>query len=365
MGGAIAVTTRDDPRPAVSSGGQLVHLLPGWLPPGLEPVSAIGIPDFAANGFRADIAVYGDGDTDDPWSATVAVIHLVADEELAGVPPSGGEAVTVAGHEARLREADEFGDGWPHPGLEVQWQVDDGRLIVSGELSREELLAAAEMATTEPSIETAGLPDGYQELARGPFMDSPLFTSLFEGIVERSVGGSGLAVAYADPSARGTVRPAIVVAQRPGPAAAVDLLRMWFPDADAATVRGHHAVIGRGSEPTGSAGETGVVSVQWAEPEGQLVTVVGFGVPEDAVLQVAEGLRPAARRRGDRLAGGGRGRCAPRVRRGLRGVRRRGVRRIADGAVAGRRRHQAARQHRLARRRADVGRDRQHRQHDR
>ena len=52
-------------------------------------------------------------------------------------------------------------------------------------------------------------------------------------------------------------------------------------------------MIGRGSEPPGSAGEDGVVAVQWAEPEGQLVTVVGFGVPEDVVLQVAEGLRPA------------------------------------------------------------------------
>jgi hypothetical protein len=36
------------------------------------------------------------------------------------------------------------------------------------------------------------------------------------------------------------------------------------------------------------------VAVQWAETEGQIVTVVGFGVPEDAVLQVAEEMRPAS-----------------------------------------------------------------------
>jgi hypothetical protein len=35
------------------------------------------------------------------------------------------------------------------------------------------------------------------------------------------------------------------------------------------------------------------VAIQWAEPEGQLVTVVGFGVPEDALREVAEKLRPA------------------------------------------------------------------------
>ncbi len=86
----------------------------------------------------------------------------------------------------------------------------------------------------------------------------------------------------------------IVVAQRPGPASAVDLLRLSFEEGEVTTVRGRHAVIGRGSEPRGSAGETGVVAVQWAEPEDRLVTVVGFGVGEDAVLQVAEGLRPAS-----------------------------------------------------------------------
>jgi hypothetical protein len=121
-------------------------------------------------------------------------------------------------------------------------------------------------------------------------VDWTLFTSLFEGAAD----GTGLAVTYADPSDRGAVRPAIMVAQRPGSASSVDLLRLLFSDAAAVTVRGQHAVITRGDELRGSAGEDGVVAVQWAEPEGQLVTVVGFGVAESDVLQVAEGLRPAS-----------------------------------------------------------------------
>ncbi len=294
VGGAVAVVTGDDGDPDVTSGGEPDYLLPGWLPAGLQPVHTIDVPDAAAMAFGADIAVYGDPDTDDPWSATLAVTHLVADEELLGGPPSGGEAVTVAGHDARLREGFEDGRGW-----EVEWQVDDGRLIVGGALTREEVLAAAEAATTEPAIDASGLPDGFTELARGPngAADFMLFTSLFEGNLNRfgegSVDGSGLAVTYAAPSDSDAVRTAVVVAQRPGPASAVDLLRLWYPDADVTTVRGRHAVIGRGSEPPGSAGEAGVVAVQWAEPDGQLVSVVGFGVAEDAVLQVAEGLRPA------------------------------------------------------------------------
>jgi hypothetical protein len=299
VGGAVAVVTTDDDGQEVRGRGSLDYLVPGRLPAGLEPVRAIDIPGTTATaGFDADIAVYGDPDADDPWAAIIGVIHLVADEELLGGPPSGGEAVTVAGHDARLRESEGLGPTETGPAWEVEWEVDDGRLIVSGALTRDEVLAAAEKATTEPAIDTSGLPGGYEELARGPFVDSLLFTSLFEGnldgSVEASVDGSGLAVTYADPSDRNAVRTAVVVAQRPGPASAVDLLRLWFPDTDVTTVRGRHAAIGRGRELPGSAGETGVVAVQWAEPEGQLVTVVGFGVVEDVVLQVAEGLRPAS-----------------------------------------------------------------------
>jgi hypothetical protein len=299
VAGAVTAVTRDDGRADVSSDGPVDHLLPSWLPAGLEPVRASGIPDTAAMGFSADVAVYGDPDRDDPWSAPLAVIHLVADAELLGDAPSGGEEVTVAGHDARLSEQSE-GLGSTGPNWEVAWQVDDGRLIVSGPLDQEDVLAAAEAATTEPAIAGSGLPDGYRELARGPYMDSLLLTSLFEGFpgdsAATAVDDSGLAVTYADPSDRDTVRTAVVVAQRPGPATAVDLLRLWMSDGDATSVHGRHAVIGRTRELPGSAGENGVVAVQWAEPDGQLVTVVGFGVAEDAVLQVAEGMRPAAAR---------------------------------------------------------------------
>jgi hypothetical protein len=302
VGGAVAVTTGDDGAPDVNSGGQPDHLLPRWLPPGFAPVSVTDVPEAdAALGFDADVAVYGDPDADDPWSSPVAVIRLVVDEGVIGRPPDG-EEVIVDGHDAWLREADPdgiwvVGDG---SGWEVERQVDDGRLIVIGALDRDGVLAAAAAATAEPAIDGSGLPDGYAELARGPFggADFLMATSLFEGNLDgfgdaRS-DGTALFVAYADPSHRDPVRPAIVVGHRSGPASAVDLLRLWMPDTEATSVRGRHAVISRGDEPPGSAGEAGLVAVRWAETDGQLVTVVGHGVDEDAVLQVAEGLRPAS-----------------------------------------------------------------------
>jgi hypothetical protein len=303
VGGAVAVVTDDDGGPDVSSGGRADHFLPDWLPPGFAPVSVTDIPDArSALGFEYDVAVYGDPDADDPWSTPVAVLHLAADEGLVG-DPRDGEAVTVDGHDALLREAEPDGI-WVvghDPGWEVERQVDDGRLIVIGALDRDEVLAAAAAATAEPAIGGSGLPDGYTELARGPFdgADFLMTTSLFEGNLGDSGdapvdGGSGLVVAYADPSDRATVRPAIAVGQRPGPSSAVDLQQLWMPDSEPTSVRGRHAVISRDDEQPGSAGEAGVVAIRWAEPDGQLVTVVGHGVDEDAVLQVAEGLGPAS-----------------------------------------------------------------------
>ena len=298
VAGALTFVTRDAEHPDVSSGGPLDYLLPGWLPAGLEPVRATGIPDLGAMGLDADVAVYGDPDSDDPWAGALAVIHIAADESAPDDPSSGGEDVTVAGHEARLHRSEEAGDAATGPIWQVDWQVDGGRLIVSGPLDRDEVLRAAEAATTEPAVEPSGLPDGYRELARGTYPDSLLFSSLLEGFTDGSTGtavdDTGLAVIYADPSDHDTVRTAIVVAQRPGPASTVDLLRLWISDGEAISVHGRHAMIGRSRELPGSAGEGGVVALQWAEPDGQIVTVVGYGVDEDAVRQVAESMRPAA-----------------------------------------------------------------------
>jgi hypothetical protein len=295
-GGAVAVLTRDDGGADVTSRGRLDYLLPGWLPAGFEPTQAIDLAAEAVpGGFGGDIAVYGNPDAADPWSGTLVVIHLVADEEGLGGPLSDGDPITVDGDDAVLRETEGPESEGPGRGWEVERQVDDGRLIVGGALTRDEILAAAEAATIEPAVDASALPDGYEELARGPVAAAT--PTLFDNAMYRS----GLAVTYSDGSGGddgatidsdpsgddgGTM---LAVVQRPGPASAVDLLRASFPDSGSITVRGRHAAIGRGDFNESN----GMVAVQWAEPEGQLVTVVGFGVAEDALLRVAEELRLA------------------------------------------------------------------------
>ncbi|HEY7068764.1 MAG TPA: hypothetical protein VH479_01565, partial [Acidimicrobiales bacterium] len=78
VAGAVILVTGDDGRSDVSSEGPLDHLLPSWLPAGMEPLRVSGIPDAGDQGFTADIAVYGDPDAADPWASPLAVVHLAA-----------------------------------------------------------------------------------------------------------------------------------------------------------------------------------------------------------------------------------------------------------------------------------------------
>ncbi len=234
-------------------------------------------------GVGGESAVYGDARAADPWARTLAVVHFAVPPETAGDWQfDDGEPVTVAGHEAIVSEIDETDAGSGGPGWQVRWEVDDGTLAVAGTgLSRDDVLAAAAEASEAPAIGAAGLPDGFAELARGPLdAASPMFFDM-------ATPAAGLVVSYSAPAAGDDDtegETVLMIVQRPGEAAAVDLLRGSYPDSEGVTVRGRHGVVGRGE---------GDLVVQWLEPGGQLVSVIGVGVTEQALLQVADRLRPA------------------------------------------------------------------------
>ena len=278
---AAIVLTRDD-RPAVTS-AQPTYLLAGWLPEGLgpEPESAAVHGEMGVDDGRAgEIAVYGSESADDPWAGpTVGVVRIVPDVSSFG-NESDGEPITVGGHQATLTHDD---SAW-----NVEWSEDGGRVLVRGvDVSRDAVLAAAAAASAEPTITPAGLPDGFAEIGRGP-LDAT------------ATGGPptepGLTIFY---TARAGYREPIgderlIVTQRPGTAASVDLARWGSVDLDSSptTVRGQHAVVARFS---------GATRLQWHEPTGTLVTLLGFGLDEDALRRVAEELRPAGGAEIDRL----------------------------------------------------------------
>jgi hypothetical protein len=277
---AAIVLTRDD-RPAVTS-AQPTYLLPGWLPEGLgsEPESLVVHEEMGTDdGLVGDIAVYGSESADDPWAGpTVAVARIVPDVSSFG-DESAGEPITVGGHQATLTDDD--------PAWNVEWSEDGARVLVRGvEVSRDEVLAAAAAASAEPAISAAGLPDGFAEIGRGPLDATATGGPTEPGLTIFYTATAG----YREPI--GDER--LVVTQRPGTAASVDLARWGRVDlvSSPTTVRGQHAVVARFS---------GATRLQWREPTGTLVTLLGFGLDEDAVRRVAEELRHAGGAEIDRL----------------------------------------------------------------
>lgn len=280
VGGALAVVDGDG-GPDVRSGGPESVLLPGWLPDGFQPVMAVdlGSADLPG-GLGGEIAIYGDPDATEPWASTLAVTRFSIPEEMAGDwQPDVGEPVTVAGHDAALSEIDGLDSGSRGPGWQVQWPVEDGMLAVAGtNMTRDEVLAAAMDVGDGTSIAAEGLPAGFTELARGPLDAAAPGLGL-------SHPSAGLAVTYGLPAAGDDGQTMVSIVQRPAPASAVDLLMGASLDSEVTTVRSHHGVVSRDDE-------VGIV-VQWAEPDGQLVTVVTSGTTEQTALQIVEQLRPA------------------------------------------------------------------------
>lgn len=273
--GVVAAVLRPggDGADTAMSGSEMPYLVPDPLPEGWAdraPMVAQGMD------FDGVDAVYGDGRAEDPWALPTLEVSVMTGDDT-GPPSDDGESITIGGEQGVLRE-DTTGEG--------RWSATSGHLAVSGP-DRALVEAAAPHVTDEPAIAPAGLPEGYEELARGDFNASIGGVEfLDEGLVV-DYGVEGTSVSSGGPS--------VTVTQRPGRPEAVDLLRGGLPGASRpATVRGHHAVV---------AGGAGAVHVQWWEPSGILVTLGANGVDEAEVLRFAESLRPASGDELDRLVG--------------------------------------------------------------
>lgn len=252
------------------SGSELPYLVPGWLPDGW----ADRPPTVPVGGVELDgvDAVYGDTRADDPWAGPTVEASLSTGGPEGG-PTVNGEPITVGGEEGVLHQNQ----------VDDTWVATSGRLAVSG-ADRGQVVAAAPHVTDEPAIAAAGLPPGYEEIARGD-MDASIGGVEFvdEGVVA-DYTEEGVSIFEAD---RG-----VTITQRRGEREAVDLLRQSVGESRSATVRGHHGVINVASD---------TVTVQWREPSGILVTLDGVGMEEDEVLRIAEALRPASGNELDRL----------------------------------------------------------------
>jgi hypothetical protein len=262
LAGAV-VATRPDGRDSVAmSEPGTAYLVPGWLPDGWQPRHPVLPEPF--NTLAADEAVYGNGDAEDPWAGPLLEVTQFTDGSD-DPPAQEGEPVTIGGREGVLFRSD------------GSWIATNGELAVSGSrgATREQVVAAAGHADDGPAIAPGGLPEGYQELARGGL----------DGVAGQLDGvETGVVVSYGQGAEDAAGQPGIVMLQRPGAAEAVDLARLYAEDSRPTTVRGHHAVIAVTSEG---------VQLQWLEPPGMLVTVDALRMSEDDARRFAEELRLA------------------------------------------------------------------------
>lgn len=310
------------------------YLVPGWLPDDWDDVVATlpdaqeDVPDEIPEG---EVAVYGDTSLDDPWAGSVltAERYEAAPDDV--WQSSDAEQITMLGVPALLRE-----DGAVVT-AEPTVSVDDEHQVVTGfGLGQDAVREAAEALDRDLEIDVDSLPDGYEEIARGPVSAAmPLVPTASDGLRIYYGESCGPAECSSGPtaSAKGfesakPMRSSLVLTQRPADnprAAAVirtmalDMAVQGYED-DVTEVRGQPAYVLHGpggywtatSEDESSAdGEKSpdepelgsnldwypidlvMTHVQWFEPSvGMIVTVSTAGaLDEEAIDRFVENLK--------------------------------------------------------------------------
>jgi hypothetical protein len=249
------------------------YLVPDQLPDGwtfqrAELVDLAEEPD----AMSAEIVVYGDAGADDPWAEPI--LMAVRGPNLADFAVSDeGESISVAGHEATIEDD---GDGR----LILAWTDDDGItwMIDSQDIPRDAVITAGEHLADGPAVEADGLPDGYEEIARGPMGAT---------IMAMVTGLDGLSLVYGSGNqdagfAIGTIgTEEVAVVQRPGDADDAALLQVGVDEVGIVDVRGQTGYVSAGA-------------LQWFEQStGMVVTIYSYGLETDELQAIAESLRPA------------------------------------------------------------------------
>ena len=272
------VAVRPD-QPAITRGAQPQYLVPGWLPEGVAPIQAQQFGKVPERGGEA--VAYGRADAADPWAGpVVAAFHIVRGPDTF-LGDALNDGPTIGGHHTRMLHDDH---GWW-----MEWSVDGDMIVVHGiGVSREQVIAAAEAASTEPAIDPAGLPSGLTELARGP-----LDAALPWGGLSYTGSSPGLWVSYGEAVGTDDSKTMLITQRRQETAAVVDLFRLAYPETRPVDIRGQHAILGRDT--------TRFVALHWYEPSGLLVTLTAYGLTEDTLREVAEKLREAGSDQVDRL----------------------------------------------------------------
>lgn len=342
VGGFLAL--RDDGSPALQATqpGLSEYLVAGWLPEGWEPLyAALNPRDGDSPVPEGETVAYGDASREDPWTGPVLVAQRYtahADDWWWAPAPEDVTDITIEGVPVFVEDnGDVITVGTAEPIGGDQYVA-----VVGYGFDLDVVLEAARHLTMDPAVGQRGLPDGYEEIARGPV------AATFMGQM-RHPSLDGLAVSYGRPDGED---PQINLAQQPAdsPGAAA-LLRLFSLESgsgfevDVTQVRGQEAYVLRlssttmteeatgtgteaetgmrqgddaeiadgdtagastGHDPKDTEVETTTTMVQWYEPS--LRTVVGLtalDVDEETLDRFIESLRVAGPQEIEALLEGG------------------------------------------------------------
>lgn len=322
MGSVVwGIVTSSDDEAAEVSAGSGAHLVAGWLPEDWEVTLAAmpetleaqdaGAEDEPLLSLAGEAVVYGEAGSPDPWDGPLLTVRRrdeVSSEGLYLLPGRRGDEIRAGDMAFEVAEA---GD------VVSAWTADVGEAVVASDaLDRDELLGVLDGLTLEPAIEVESLPDGYEEIARGPLGATNLGPAGLDGAPD------GLSVRYSDRSVDVSEGGTIALNQQSaGNTGAAGLVRLQAFDAawDAAWLEGQAAsgaaearerlpewtsettevrdqeahVLRQESEGPDAFDGKPLSVVQWFEPSvGQVVTVTAVGVDEATVDSFIDGLRP-------------------------------------------------------------------------
>lgn len=321
------VTLRDDDKPSTVTGqpGQR-YLVADWVPEDMDLQHADMVsPDdeqFADwTSAVGEHVVYGDPSLEDPWDGPILAANRAddPDPDMMDLGRTGGvgmEEVTVGDAPGVIEE---------YAGsLFLRFMDGDVMLsVMSDGIERDDLLRAAENLTTDPAVAAEGLPEGYEEIARGPSGVAYGWAGIPIDGLALQYGAEG--IEFDDPR---DTPPGISVSQQSAGPEAVELIRLWgLEQSDDAEpqwelerteVRGQDAYEVRYTSSKTSSGaaeecvspdcddsgppddyaevvtEHETIVVQWYEPSlGLVITVRAQDQDEAEVMQFIEELRVA------------------------------------------------------------------------
>jgi hypothetical protein len=270
----------ESPTTAAVSGAVPV-LVAESLPEGLEPTGAVELPLAGAERGPEHLTVmlYGDPGTLDPTASADLGVSVLRAEQV--FPAGVGRELTVRGRPGWVST-----DGAGR--MALTWEEAPGvlALVTSGTLGEADLIAvadglgfSADHAQVDPTFVPAGL------TLLGTMSDAGLTGALAPAVLPDTA--SGHVVAYHDASA-GVL---LVTTVRADTEEAAVLRWMAGRAVGAVEVRGRSGWLA--IQENGTADGATLYTVVWEESPG-VYGVVSSSLEEDALLAVAEGLRPAS-----------------------------------------------------------------------